>query len=212
MLGNLRDGYARARSRIRRALLIGQHVCPWWFGYSFDNSLRPFLHDPVAILGNFVSAGQTVVDIGCGLGYFSLALARLVGPSGKVIAVDVQSQMVQRARRRAERHGLVDRIDFRTCAPDRLGITGPVDFALAFWVVHEVAKPKGLLCEVRSFLQPQGRLLISEPKGHVSAARFAETIKLARLEGYDVAEGPLVRFSRSVVCLPRHKGNESLGV
>jgi len=199
------DEYPRGESLFRRALSLGPHTCPWWFGYTFDNPLRPFVHDPVAILGKFVEDGQTVVDIGCGLGYFSLALARLVGPGGRVVAVDVQPQMVRRARRRAERHGMKDRIDFRTCAPERLGVKDPVDFALAFWVVHEVTNPERLLNEVRSFLQPQGCLLIAEPKGHVSAARFAETVKLARAQRYRVLEGPLVRFSRSVVCSPLHE-------
>ena len=190
---------------LRRALFLGPHTCPWWFGYSFDNPLRKFVHDPLAILGGYVTPGQTVVDIGCGLGYFSLALARLVGPGGKVVALDVQPQMVQRASRRAERQGLADRIDFRTCTSDRLGVTSPADFALAFWVVHEVEDPKGMLGEVRSFLQPHGHLLIAEPKGHVSATRFAATVKLARQVGYDVTEGPPVRFSRSVICSPLHR-------
>lgn len=192
------------KSLLRRALFLGPHTCPWWFGYSFDNPLRRLIHDPVAILGRFVAPGQTVVDIGCGLGYFSLALAKLVGPSGRVVALDVQPQMVQRARRRAERQGVADRIDFHVCAPNRLGLSIPVDFVLAFWVVHEVVDPEGLLNEVSSFLQPHGRLLIAEPKGHVSAARFAATVELANSVGYHISEGPLVRFSRTVVCSPLH--------
>ena len=187
---------------LHRILLSGPHTCPWWLGYSFDNPLRRLVHDPQVLLGKFVEPGQTAIDIGCGLGYFSIALARLVGPDGKVIALDVQSQMIQRARRRAERQGLANRIDFRICSPQQLGLTEPVDFALAFWVMHEVVNPQNLLAEVRSFLKPQGRLLIAEPKAHVSAARFAETVELARLVGYKISEGPLVRFSRSVVCSP----------
>lgn len=190
------EKHSKGKSLLRRA----PHTCPWWFGYSFDNPLRRFVHDPVAILGEFVAPGQTVVDIGCGLGYFSLALAKLVGPSGRVVALDVQPQMVQRARSRAERQGLADRIDFHICAPNRLGLTNSADFVLAFWVVHEVADPEGLLNEVSSFLRPHGRLLIAEPKGHVSAARFAATVELAHSAGYHISEGPLVRFSRSVVC------------
>jgi 2-polyprenyl-3-methyl-5-hydroxy-6-metoxy-1,4-benzoquinol methylase len=194
------DKYPRWISLLRRILFLGPHTCPWWFGYTFDNPLRQFVHDPHEILGGFVDSGKTVVDIGCGLGYFTIALARLVGPGGKVIALDVQPQMIQRARRRAQRRGLENRIDFRVCAPDQLGITEPVDFVLAFWVMHELADPKGFLIEVLSLLQPRGQLLIVEPKGHVSKSRFAETLELARLVGYNVSEGPPVRFSRSVVC------------
>jgi len=179
---------------------MNTHTCPWWFGYSFDNPLRKFIHNPRRILEEFVEPAQTVVDIGCGLGYFSLALAKLVGTEGRVFSVDVQSQMVQRASRRAERHGLADRIKFHVCAPDHLGLSEAVDFALAFWVVHEVEDQKSLLKEIRSLLEPNGRLLIVEPKGHVTGSRFAMTVELARSVGFDISDGPRVRFSRAVVC------------
>lgn len=189
-------------SKVRNASARKPHTCPWWFGYTFDNPLRQLVHDPTTILGGLVTSGQSVVDVGCGLGYFSIALAKLVGPCGSVLALDVQQQMVKRAQRRAKRQGMADRIDFRVCAQDRLGLTSHVDFVLAFWVVHEVTDPKGLFAEVRSFLRPNGHFLIAEPKGHVRAARFAETVELARRVGYEVSGGPPVRFSRSIVCVP----------
>jgi len=183
-------------------LFRGPHTCPWWFGYTFDNPLRRLAHDPTAILGDLVTKGQTAIDIGCGLGYFSLCLAELVGPEGKVVALDVQSEMLRRAARRAERRGLADRIDFRRCDPDRLGFTGLADFALAFWMVHEVSNPQGFLAEVRSFLRPSGHLLIAEPKVHVPRSRFAATVERVRDAGFEVSGAPRVRFSRSVLCSP----------
>ena len=187
-------------SLLRRALYLGPHTCPWWFGYTFDNPIRRLFHDPKAILGDYVAPGQTVVDIGCGLGYFSLALARLVGPGGRVIAVDIQSQMVNRAHRRACRQGLAERIDFRQCEQDRLGVDSPADFVLAFWMLHEVTDPKSLLEEVKSILRPHARFLIVEPIGHVSSGRFEETVQLALSVGYEISERPEIRFSRSVIC------------
>lgn len=195
-----RGDRSKGVSLLRRALYLGPHTCPWWFGYTFDNPIRRLFHDPNAILGDYVAPGQTVVDIGCGLGYFSLALARLVGPGGRVIAVDIQSQMVQRARRRACRQDLADRIDFRQCDPNRLGVDSPADFVLAFWMIHEVTDPESLLEEVKSILRPHGRFLIVEPKGHVSADRFEKTVQQALSVGYVVSEGPEIRFSRSVIC------------
>jgi ubiquinone/menaquinone biosynthesis C-methylase UbiE len=197
-----RDDRSSAVRSVHRLLFSGPHTCPWWLAYTFDNPLRRLVHDPASLLRGLVAPGQTAVDIGCGLGYFSLALAELVGSTGQVVALDVQPEMIRRARRRAERRGVADRIDFRVCAPTRLGFTGVADFVLAFWMVHEAADQRALLAEVRSFLRPAGHLLIAEPKGHVSLARFVATAELARRSGFAVAEGPRIRFSRSAVCTP----------
>lgn len=187
-------------SFLRRTFLVGPHTCPWWLGYTFDNPLRRFVHDRREILGGFVKPGMRVLDIGCGLGYFSIGMAQLVGSTGKVVSLDVQPEMVQRAGLRAAREGVADRIEFRACAPDRLGVSGPVDFALAFWVMHEVKDPARLLVEVRSILRPPGNFLIVEPVGHVSEDRVAETAVLARRAGFHVTKGPAIRLSRSILC------------
>lgn len=188
---------------LRRALLLDAHTCPWWLGYTFDNPLRRALHDPASILGGFVKAGQTVVDVGCGLGYFSLAMARMVGPHGKVIALDIQSEMVDRARARAKRRGLDGVIDFRLCRRDHLALREPVDFVLAFWMVHEVQDQKAFLAEIRSSLRSSGHLLVVEPKVHVSPSRFAEVVAAIRASGFEHSAGPRVRLSRSVLCSNR---------
>src|SRR5688572_18492808 len=163
---------------LHRLVTWNQHTCPWWFGYTFDNPLRRQIHDPEVILRGLVSPGDDVLDLGCGLGYFTLALANLVGPTGRVVAVDVQPQMLTRARRRAERHGLDDRITFHQCAPTELGLQGDFDFALAFWMLHEVRDRLRFLTEVHSVLRPNGCLLIAEPKGHVPQDLFERETQL----------------------------------
>ncbi|MGD8276408.1 MAG: methyltransferase domain-containing protein [Gemmatimonadota bacterium] len=184
--------------------LIGKpHTCPWWFCYTFDNPLRRLVHDPAAILAGLVSPGDTAVDAGCGMGFFSLGLARLVGPGGRVIAIDLQAETLRRASRRARRRGLAGVIEFRRCTPERLGLTETVDFALAFWMAHEVASLDSFFVEMRGALRAGGRLLIAEPLGHVTAARFEGTLAVARAGGFDVTPGPRVRFSRSAVCTRR---------
>jgi ubiquinone/menaquinone biosynthesis C-methylase UbiE len=178
------------------------HTCPWWFAYTFDNALRGLIHRPSEILGGLIRRGDTVVDVGSGLGFFTIALAEIVGPEGKVISVDLQYAMLKRSRRRAERRGLADRIDFHQASHTSLGLTKPVDFVLAFWMVHEVRDRAGFLSEVRSILRPSGHLLIAEPKGHVSPALFAEITDVARDAGFNVKEGRNIRLSRSIVCSP----------
>ena len=181
------------------ALNLGPHTCPWWFGYVIDNPIRNLIHDPEKILGKHVSSGQTAIDIGCGFGYFSIALARLVGPNGKVIALDVQSKMIEKAQRRSERKSEAEQIEFRVCSEGRLGVEEPADFVLAFWMVHEVADQRRFFSELKTILKDTGSMLIAEPKVHVSARQFGRTVEIAEESGFRVSEVPAVRFSRAAV-------------
>ena len=87
-----------------------QPTCPWWFLFTFDNPLRKLYQNPERILAPYINEGDLVADLGCGMGYFSLPLARLVGDDGKVTAVDLQPQMLDGVKRRADRAGLQNRI------------------------------------------------------------------------------------------------------
>ena len=189
-----------AARALHRVLYLGPHTCPWWFAYTFDNPLRGLVHDPATILGGLVRPGDRVVDLGCGLGFFTLALAKLVGPEGTVVAVDLQEEMLRRTGQRAERRGLAERIALHQCAPDRIGVEGVADFVLAFWMVHEVSQPESFLAEIWSLLRPSGHLLITEPKGHVPESFFAKTAERAQRAGFLTAPGPAVRFSRAILC------------
>ena len=71
-----------------------QHICPWWLAYTFDNPLRRLFHKPGIIFAPYISEGMIVADFGCGMGYFSIGLAKIVGDEGQVIAVDVQQKML----------------------------------------------------------------------------------------------------------------------
>lgn len=177
---------------------MDEHTCPWWFGYTFDNPMRSIIHRPERVVGDFVKKGDTVADIGCGGGHFALGLARMVGEGGRVLAIDLQDEMLQRVRRRAKRRGLGGVVDLLKCTPDSLGISEPLDFALAFWMVHEVGDQRALLSEVRSLLKPSGVFLIAEPVIHVSDGRFEETVETALEAGFEVVSRPKIRFSRAV--------------
>jgi len=165
--------------------------------------LRRLWTDPGRILRGLVDEGQTVADLGCGPGFFTLPMARMVGPHGRVIAVDLQAEMLAKLKVRAERASLDSRIHLHQCSADSLGELPSLDFALAFFMVHEVPDPARLLGEVTGALREGGRLLLVEPNGHVNAAAFGETVKLAQAAGLEPVGEPRVRFSRARLFVAR---------
>jgi ubiquinone/menaquinone biosynthesis C-methylase UbiE len=180
-------------------LLVNDRVCPWWMCYTFDNPLRRLIHDPERILEPYVKPGMTAVDIGCGMGYFTLGLAKRVGPGGKVIAVDLQEKMFAALGRRARKAGLDDRIVLHRCRPDLLDVEEPADFVLAFWMVHEVRDKSRFFAQISAFLKPAGRLLLVEPKMHVTRSRFERTAEACRAAGFRLLGEPAVVLSFAVL-------------
>ena len=96
-------------------------VCPPWLAGMLESPLRRAMHRPEKLLAGLVEPGMTVLDIGCGPGYFSLSMARPVGPQGRVIAADLQPEMLARVRAHAEKDGLLERITLHQCEPMRIG-------------------------------------------------------------------------------------------
>ena len=184
---------------LRKISQLNNQVCPWWLMPSFDNPLRRLIHDPEKILTGLVLEGQTVLDIGCGMGYFTIPMARMVGPKGQVVAVDLQARMLEGVRRRALRAEVAERVhlhqgDIRSANP-----TVAADFALMFWMTHEVPDHESFLRQVRALLKPGGSLLLVEPLVHVSAAAFQRTVETAQVVGLEVRAAPQVRFSRAAL-------------
>jgi ubiquinone/menaquinone biosynthesis C-methylase UbiE len=181
---------------------MSEHVCPWWLGYFLINPLRRWRQDPHKILSPYVREGMTVLEPGPGMGFFTLELARLVGPSGRVIAVDVQNRMLDKLRRRAEKQGLKERIEARLAAKDTMGLSdlkGRVDFALAFAVVHEIPPQADFFRQIAATLKPGGILLLAEPKGHVNSAKFDAELKAAADAGLAVIERPRISGSHAAL-------------
>ncbi|HLE60784.1 MAG TPA: class I SAM-dependent methyltransferase [Thermoanaerobaculaceae bacterium] len=175
---------------------MANHVCPWWLGYFLVSPLRRLWQHPEKTLAPYVGEGMLVLEPGCGMGFFTLDLARMVGPNGRVVAVDLQERMLAGLRRRARKAGVLNRIDARLARADRLGVsdlTGRVDVALALHVVHEVPDVAGFFAEIAATLKPDGKLLFVEPRGHVSGDAFAVSLALAEKAGLRVVERPRIR-------------------
>jgi ubiquinone/menaquinone biosynthesis C-methylase UbiE len=142
---------------------------------------------------------MTVADIGCGMGYFSVAMAKLVGPAGRVLSVDLQEKMLQYLQKRADRAGIQDRINTILAEPDDIKVPGQVDFVLLFWMVHEVKDIPRFFGQVAAVLKPGGKVLSIEPRMHVTQKRFEEILGYANTAGFSVKDGPQVGMSRSAL-------------
>jgi ubiquinone/menaquinone biosynthesis C-methylase UbiE len=184
---------------LRGLLHRDKRVCPWWLAYTFDNPLRRYLHDPRKIFVSYLRVGMSAIDIGCGMGVFSIGMAEIVGDTGRVISVDLQQEMLEITRKRAEKRGVANRIRLHRSEQGDIGITERVDFALAFWMVHEVEDTQAFFKQVHSILKQTGLVLIAEPKIHVSRARFEEILFFARKAGFKIKATAPIRFSRAVV-------------
>jgi len=174
-------------------------VCPWWHAYSFDNFLRRLVHKPEKIFAGLVKEGMTVIDIGAGMGFFSIAMARMVGDSGKVISIDIQPKMIEVLTKRAHKRGVDHRIQTVLCKSDDICVREKADFILAFWMVHEVPDKKHLFDQIVSCMKPSSRFLIVEPKMHVSASDFEKTLKIAGESGLSLLDRPKIHLSRSAL-------------
>ena len=181
---------------------MAKRVCPFWLGYLLALPLRRCLHNPERILGPYVRAGMTVLDVGCAMGFFSLPLARMVGPGGKVVCVDVQERMLRTLRKRAARAGLAERIVPRLAGPSGPGLEdcdSSVDFALAFAMVHEVPDVPALFTGIRRAMKPGAVCLVAEPRRHVSDDAFDRTLAVAAESGLATVGRPRVSWCHAAL-------------
>lgn len=182
-----------------KKLLNSKHVCPWWLCFTFDNPVRKIFHDPIKILSPYVHQGDTVIDIGPGMGYFTIPLARLVEASGQVIAVDIQQKMLSALMERAQKKGVAEIVKTHLAQPDSIGFNEKADFILAFWMAHEVLDQQRFLSEMRGLMKPDGLFLLAEPLIHVSRKNFSHVVNMAEEVGFVIKEYPEIRMSQSAL-------------
>lgn len=175
------------------------YVCPATFSGSLDNFLRRLVHKPEKILKPFIKENIVALDMGCGPGYFTTEIARLVGEGGKVIAADLQQGMLEKMLRKVTVCGLEKRVEAHRCGPERTGIETKVDFILAFWMVHEVPDQMRFFEELKSLLNPGGTILIAEPKIHVTGNSFSAMIRRLESAGFKIIDRPHIALSRSLL-------------
>ena len=175
-------------------------ICPWRLGPLLASPARKALVDPFRVVRPYLSAGMRAMDIGAGMGFFTIPMATLVGDEGRVIAVDLQPEMIAGLEKRAGGKGCAN-ITTHVCEPASLNVRewdGAVDFALLFWVLHEVPDAKRTIGEIRQALAPNGKLLFAEPV-LVSRERFRQSVDLIEQTGFTLADRPKISISRAAV-------------
>ena len=175
------------------------HICPHRLALFLDNRIRRLFQNPNKILGEYIRENDTVIDMGCGPGFFTIDMAKMVGPGGRVIAVDLQSKMLERVRRKAGRHGVADRIAYHQCGERYIGLKEHADFILAYYMIHETPNPVFFLNEAQALLKEGGRMLVVEPKFHVSKNEFEDFVDSAENAGLKVEIFPSQKGGRSVL-------------
>ncbi len=184
-------------------------VCPVERAGSLDNRFRRWLQNPLKILSPYIEEGMTVLDLGCGPGFFSIDIAQMVGKSGRVIASDLQEGMLQKLRDKIQGTELEERITLHKSQKNRIGVSENVDFVLAFYMVHEVPNQEEFFNEIGSILKPNGQVLIVEPPFHVSKTVFEETIGKAGNAGFEPVERPKVFLSKAVILKKANQTNST---
>ena len=175
------------------------HICPVAISGSLDTKFRRVFQNPQTILRPYVKEGMTVLDLGCGPGFFTIDMARMVGKSGRVIAADLQDGMLQKLNKKIHGTELEERIVLHRCEEDKIGIQEEVDFILAFYMVHEVPDRDKFFKEIESILKTSGVMLMVEPPLHVSWTAFSRSIKSAKNTGLLTRKGPKMLFSKTAI-------------
>lgn len=163
-----------------------------------DTSLRKLFQNPEKILKPYIKKDMVVLDVGCGPGFFTVEISKLLKKSGKVIAADLQEEMLLKLKNKIDKEKL-DNIELHKTEQDSINLNEKVDFILVFYMLHEVPDQKAFLEELKKLLKIDGKILISEPKFHVKKENFERSVQLIKDSGFEIIENPKIFMSGSAI-------------
>jgi SAM-dependent methyltransferase len=138
--------------------------CPAWLRWlvEFDSPFARTYRSDVILQRASVETGMTVLDVGCGPGRLTIPAARLVGPTGEVVAVDIQAKMLRRAEEKAKAANLTN-IRFLNVGAGEGKLGREIaDRALLVTVLGEIPDREAALKEIFAALKPGGVLSLTE--------------------------------------------------
>lgn len=174
-------------------------ICPVEHAGSLDLKTRRWVQNPQKILAPYIKKGMTILELGCGPGFFTFDMAQMVGSSGRVIAADLQQGMLDKIRLKMKNSELKGRITLHKCTENTIGISDNINFVLLFYMVHEVSDKTLLFGEIESLLNENGSILIVEPPFHVSQKSFEDMIRIAEGVGLRVVDRPKIFLNKTAL-------------
>lgn len=137
---------------------------PHQLAWTLDHPWRLKYRNPAEDVGLYgCGAGMAVLDVGCGVGLYTVALAERVGDSGQVHAVDLQAPLLEQARQRVVGAGLERRVRFHHAGAYQLPLPdASIDLAVMVATLSQIPNRLLALAELSRVLKPEGRLAISE--------------------------------------------------
>ncbi len=157
------------------AQVMGPGGIPW-----LDRPQREDEEKPVLVLDALeLRGGETVADLGAGSGYFTFRIAPKVGKGGKVLAVEIQDEMIETLRHRATEKKITNVQVIKGTENDPNLPANGVDLVLMVDVYHELAYPFEVMTKVRKALKPGGRVVFVEYRKEDPEVRIKEVHKMS---------------------------------
>lgn len=175
------------------------HLHPIERAGALDSRIRRLIQNPNKILKKYIQPGMTVLDLGCGPGYFTIEMAKLLQGKGKIFATDVQPQMLDILKEKINKNGLQQLIHPVNNNEQSIGINEEVDFILAFYSFHEMKYLDSIITQLKDIIHADTKILIAEQKGHVSKYVFNTFIRKMQNNNFEIVEKPAIFLSRCVV-------------
>lgn len=169
-----------------------------------DRSDRESEEHPEAALDAIgIGKGMVVADVGAGVGYFTIRLARRVGETGKVYANDIQPEMLSRLQDRLDREHLANVETVLGTQSDPKLPAGKLDLILMVDVYHELSQPQRMLGEMRKALKADGRLVLIEYRKEDPTIPIRPEHKMSAVEVKAEVEAEGYRLVQVLRTLPR---------
>ncbi len=176
-------------------------VCSHAHSFFLDIFFRRLFQNPKKIVGEYINKGDIVIDLGCGPGFFSIDMAKMVGYSGQVYSVDLQKEMLDKVEKKAVKQNLSKQITLHNCSQEKIGLNNNLkaDFILAFYMVHETLDHLNFLKEIKTLLKKGGRFLIVEPMFHVTKKKFSSINQDITSLGFKILDTPSDKGGRTLL-------------